>query len=313
MQHFNEDTRVKLPATAHFLRLGYKYQSLKDAQIDFQTKIFINRLKPALERINDKELTDEEILAIISEINGLIKNNDLGREFYKRLISIEHEIKLIDFDNISNNDFAVVNELPFSIKEDTNEGSFRPDITILVNGIPLAFLEVKHPNNSGGIQVEFERMINKRLVNNDWRKYFNMLQIVSFSNNMEYEEDDDEIAEEVKAGSFYTTPNGKSTTFSFFREDEQNYHANYKFLEISDDDVKNIVSDNGYNASETDSVEFKTNLLDTSPCNRFITSFYDKERFMCMLHYGIMFLTEIKKIHNELIKMRKYLLNKNTL
>lgn len=299
MQHFNEDTRVKLPATAHFLRLGYKYQSLKDAQIDFQTKIFINRLKPALERINDKELTDEEILAIISEINGLIKNNDLGREFYKRLISIEHEIKLIDFDNISNNDFAVVNELPFSIKEDTNEGSFRPDITILVNGIPLAFLEVKHPNNSGGIQVEFERMINKRLVNNDWRKYFNMLQIVSFSNNMEYEEDDDEIAEEVKAGSFYTTPNGKSTTFSFFREDEQNYHANYKFLEISDDDVKNIVSDNGYNASETDSVEFKTNLLDTSPCNRFITSFYDKERFMYMLHYGIMFLTEIKKIHNE--------------
>lgn len=121
MQHFNEDTRVKLPATAHFLRLGYKYQSLKDAQIDFQTKIFINRLKPALERINGKELTDEEILSIVNEINGLIKNNDLGKEFYKRLISTEHEIKLIDFDNINNNDFAVVNELPFSIKEDTNE------------------------------------------------------------------------------------------------------------------------------------------------------------------------------------------------
>lgn len=41
MQHFNEDTRVKLPATAHFLRLGYKYQSLKDAQIDFQTIIYL--------------------------------------------------------------------------------------------------------------------------------------------------------------------------------------------------------------------------------------------------------------------------------
>lgn len=37
MQHFNEDTRVKLPATAHFLRLGYKYQSLKDAQIIVET------------------------------------------------------------------------------------------------------------------------------------------------------------------------------------------------------------------------------------------------------------------------------------
>lgn len=36
-----------------------------------------------------------------------------------------------------------------------------------------------------------------------------MLQMVSFSNNMEYEEEYD--AEDVKAGSFYTTPNGTNT------------------------------------------------------------------------------------------------------
>lgn len=41
---FNEDTRVKIPATLHFLRIGYQYQSLKDADIDFNTKIFFNRL-----------------------------------------------------------------------------------------------------------------------------------------------------------------------------------------------------------------------------------------------------------------------------
>ena len=35
---FNEDTRVKIPATLHFLRIGYQYQSLKDADIDFNTK-----------------------------------------------------------------------------------------------------------------------------------------------------------------------------------------------------------------------------------------------------------------------------------
>ncbi|MCM1124458.1 MAG: type I restriction enzyme HsdR N-terminal domain-containing protein, partial [Eubacterium sp.] len=33
-------------------------------------------------------------------------------------------------------------ELPYSVTEGTAEGSFRPDINILVNGIPLAFLEV---------------------------------------------------------------------------------------------------------------------------------------------------------------------------
>ena len=41
---------------------------------------------------------------------------------------------------------------------------------------------------------------------------------------MEYEDADDQVADEVKAGSFYTTPNGFNTSFSFFREDEKNYH-----------------------------------------------------------------------------------------
>ncbi len=299
MLHFNEDTRVKFPATIQFMRLGYNYQSLKKSQIDFNTKIFINRFKPALEKINNIMLSDDEVFDLIDEIHSLIKNNDLGKEFYKRLTSTEHKIKLLDLDNVENNDFAIVDELPFSIKEGTEEGSFRPDINILVNGIPLAFLEVKHPNNSGGIQVEFERMINKRLKNDDYKKYFNLIQIVSFSNNMEYEEADDDIADEVKAGSFYTTPNGMATSFSFFREDIQGYHSNYKFKDINEDEIKNVVKDGGYNPDEVDTVEFATNLSDLTPCNRFITSFYDKERFIYMLRYGIMFLTEIKKVHNK--------------
>ena len=53
LMRFDENTRVKFPATIHFLRLGYDYQSLKNAQIDFNTKIFINRFKPAIEKINN--------------------------------------------------------------------------------------------------------------------------------------------------------------------------------------------------------------------------------------------------------------------
>ena len=81
MLHFNEDTRVKFPATIQFLRLGYNYQSLKDAQVDFETKIFINRFKPALERINNREISNDELFKLLAEINTLIKNNDLGKEF----------------------------------------------------------------------------------------------------------------------------------------------------------------------------------------------------------------------------------------
>ena len=61
------------------MRLGYEYQSLKDADIHPETRIFLNRFVPAIQRINsDKNLTVEQILATIEEIHGIIKNNDIS-------------------------------------------------------------------------------------------------------------------------------------------------------------------------------------------------------------------------------------------
>ena len=101
MAIFNEDTRVKIPATIQFLRLGYNYQSLKtdDVDIDFNTKIFVNRFKPALERINGRDFTYDEIKSILTDIHNILKNNDLGKEFYNWLIDPLDKVKLIDFDN----------------------------------------------------------------------------------------------------------------------------------------------------------------------------------------------------------------------
>lgn len=292
MQKFNEDTRVKIPATIQFLKLGYNYQSLKDdnLDIDFNTKIFINRFKPAIEQINNKKLSYDEVKQLLDEINDLIKNNDLGKEFYNRLINPQDKLKLIDFENAKNNDFAVVDELPFSITPDSDIGSFRPDINILINGMPLAFLEVKKPNNEGGIQKEFVRMINDRLKNGEFRKYFNLIQMVSFSNNMEYEESDE--AEDVRAGSFYTTPNGNNTSFSFFREDDELYHINYKYKEILEEEIKNITKDLGYDKKVVDTDEFKDNMKNMTPCNKFVTSVFDQERFLYFLYYGILYIDE---------------------
>lgn len=288
MAVFNEDMRVKIPATIQLLRLGYGYQSLREADVDFNTKIFINRFKPALEKINNREFSFDEIKEILMEINSVIKNNDLGKEFYNWLINPLDRVKLFDAENWDNNDFAVVDELPFSIIEGTEEGSFRPDINILINGMPLAFLEVKKPNNEGGIQKEFDRMINKRLVNPDYKKFFNMIQFVSFSNNMPYEDADD--AEDVKAGSFYTTPNGTNTSFSFFREDDENYLLDYPYVDIKEDEIRHVIKDCGYNPNEYDTEEFQENLKTGTPCNSFVTSVFDKERFAYFLRYGMMFL-----------------------
>lgn len=290
MAKFNEDTRVKIPATIQFLRLGYDYQSLKDIDLHTETRIAVNRFKPAIEKINGRSFSDEEIQAIIADILSVIKNNDIGKAFYKWLINPQDRVKLIDFDCIENNNFAVVDELTFGKEgtESEKEGSFRPDITVLINGIPLAFLEVKHPNNEGGIQAEFNRMLNKRLEKPEYKKYFNMLQLVTFSNNMEYEsEDDSALAEDVKAGSFYTTPNGQKTSFSFFREEQPKTTG---FIDISTDKIKAILKDNHYSPMEADTPEFHTNLDMNSPCNRFVTSFFQQERILYFLHYGLTYV-----------------------
>lgn len=117
MPTFNEDTRVKIPATIQFLRLRYDYQSLKtdDIDIDFNTKIFVNRFKPALEKINNRKFSYDEIKTIMTYIHNVLKNNDLGKEFYNWLIDPKDRVKLIDFEDMAKNDFAVVDDfLPVS-------------------------------------------------------------------------------------------------------------------------------------------------------------------------------------------------------
>ena len=290
MAAFNEDTRVKIPATIQFMRIGYEYQSLKDIDLHTATRIAVNRFAPAIRRINGKDYSNAEILAIIEDIHATIRNSDYGQAFYTWLIDPHDRVKLIDFENIENNDFAVVDELVFGKDgtEEEREGSFRPDINILINGMPLAFLEVKRPNNEGGIQVEFERMLNKRLEKPEFKKFFNMLQVVCFSNNMEYENVDDAApAEEVKAGSFYTTPNGQKTTFSFFREECPRTDG---FSAVTSDMVKYVLKDNHYSPTEADTPEFQTNLDPDTPCNRFVTSLFSKERILFYLHYGITYV-----------------------
>lgn len=289
LDSFNEDTRVKLPATIHFLRLGYRYRSyskaLQSGLIDFKTKIFKDSFVKAINKINGISLNEEDAQALIDKIHGVISNNDLGKEFYTWLINPVEKPKLIDFENIENNIFEVVDELKFG---EQDEGHFRPDINILINGIPLAFLEVKKPNNEGGIQVEFDRMIKDRYERVEHRKYFNMIQLTCFSNNMPYESDDDREME-PKQGSFYSTPNGFQTTFNFFREESKDQ---VPLAEDDEDIIKDLLIDNGYSPSVMETLEYKTNIAMNTPCNSFVTSMFQIERLLYLLHYGIVYVQE---------------------
>lgn len=83
---------------------------------------------------------------------------------------------------------------------DKDGDNYRPDITLFVNGLPLAFIEVKKENNHKGIQAETERM-KVRFQNPAFRRYLNITQIMVFSNDMEY--DCNEVTPTI--GAFYAT------------------------------------------------------------------------------------------------------------
>lgn len=79
----------------------------------------------------------------------MLNNEDLGREFYEKVL--QNKIyKVINYDEAKENTWECVTEMPC---ENGNE-SFRPDITLLINGLTLVFIEVKKPNNKGGMQAD---------------------------------------------------------------------------------------------------------------------------------------------------------------
>lgn len=176
MTAFNEDSRVKIPALLHLTRLGFDYLSLKQAKRDARSNIFPEIFETALLRINPS-LRREDVPALLDEMRLELQNEDLGKAFHKRLAA-RSGVRLIDFDDSGNNSYHAVTELPFENGED----NFRPDITLLINGLPLAIIEVKKRMNPGGVLEERRRM-DRRHANRKFRHFFNLIQLQVFSNN----------------------------------------------------------------------------------------------------------------------------------
>ena len=110
-QVHNENSRVKIPAILHLMRLGYDYLSLKNENWDKQTNIFPEIFIESLCRINP-DLSPDDARRLLADIRLELDNEDLGQKFYERLINQSGGKKLIDFQNFNNNSFHVVTELP---------------------------------------------------------------------------------------------------------------------------------------------------------------------------------------------------------
>lgn len=286
---FNENTRVKIPAVLHLCRMSYKYISLSKATWDQNTNIFTDIFEEGLTDINPG-ISKDDLKRTFEKISLALDNEDLGQEFYNMLVS-SSGVRLIDFKDFRKNKFHVVTELTYKNGDD----EFRPDITVLVNGMPLAFIEVKKPNNAEGILAERER-INTRFKNKKFRKFINISQLLVFSNNMEYDPD----AVEHIQGAFYAPSSYAEANFNCFR-DEEDLPSTYPLGNIEDELENFILKDNNL-SSIKHSPEFNTNKAPTTPTNRIITSLFSPDRFATVLKYCIAYVQETNGIEKHIMR-----------
>jgi len=168
---FNEDSRVKIPAILHLARLGYTYLSLKNLDWDESSNIVPSIFKSSVAAINPGA-TPQEIENALTQIDIFLDNEDIGKQFYE-FFTETSGLKIIDFEDFNRNSFHVVTE--FTCKKDDEE--FRPDVTLLINGLPLAFIDVKKPNNRDGILAERNRIIT-RFRNPKFKRFINIAQFM---------------------------------------------------------------------------------------------------------------------------------------
>lgn len=300
---FTELTRVQMPAMVHLTRIGYDYfgkihESQAGTVYDSDTNILIDVFKTQFEKLNPekKDLFQQTFKDIKIELD----NDDLGRSFYNRLVSVT-PTKLIDFDNPNNNVYHCTAE--FTCKRDEDE--FRPDITLFVNGLPLVFIEVKKPNNNGGMLAESKRMNKQRFPNKKFRRFINITQLMIFSNNMEYDAEGGIVPIQ---GVFYCTGSRESSKFNCFREENKGgekiapYNAEYLYKKIDRFIEKKILSDFNCQVIHT-SKEYQTNLDTNSPTNRVLTSMCSPERLLFIIKYGIAYVKFEKEEDGKIISV----------
>ncbi len=300
MKQFSEATRVQMPAMVHLTRIGYTYfgklsEDKNGTVYDGDTNILLPIFEQQFKRLNPEH--EGEYLQVLKDIRKELNDDDLGRGFYNRLKAVS-PVKLIDFDNIGNNTFHFTAE--FTCKNGQDE--FRPDITLFVNGLPLCFVEVKKPNNHGGMLAESTRMNKERFPNKKFRRFINITQLMIFSNNMEY----DALGGIVPIqGAFYCTGARSYAQFNCFREENSSnqkiapYNRDYRYEDVDKVVEEQILSDYNCQVIHT-SPEYQTNLDVNTPTNRVLTSMCSPERLLYIIRYGIAYVRMEREVDGKI-------------
>ncbi|MFK5951312.1 MAG: type I restriction endonuclease subunit R [Methylococcales bacterium] len=159
-----------------FKSIGYDYVCGYDIapdgdspeRTDYQQIVLFDRLLTQLQKINPH--IPVSVLEAVShqiakpETPILIKNNKTFHQFLLEGVKVEFKegdksktdyVQLIDFADVTNNQFLVVNQYTIT----GSKGNRRPDIIVFINGIPLSVIELKNPaDNSADIWSAYQQL-----------------------------------------------------------------------------------------------------------------------------------------------------------
>lgn len=303
---FSEDSRVKFPTLMHLMSMGFKYVSLKGlktkyiiapkTEFDPLTNILTDYFTEAYNKLNPN-VENGAAGKLLAKIQSSLMNDDLGRQFYNEILLNTGE-RIIDLSSpvnfYKNNTFQVATEMTCGDKDSDN---YRPDITLFVNGLPLAFIEVKKENNHKGIQAETDRM-KQRFVNPKYRRFLNLTQIMVFSNDMEY--DNNEVTPTI--GAFYATIGKKNTKYNCFREEGQDsFPIERHIRQVTLQEEEILLRDNNVPQYKNSS-EYRTNCLANTPTKRMCDSLFSFNRFHFLLKYGIAYVDYTNGLQKHIMR-----------
>lgn len=147
---FNEETTVEREIIEHLKapRLSWTWRSreaLKVYRADEREVLLLPVLREKLKALNPAILTNEaRVDAIITKLRGC-RDNEQWLAWLKDGVNHKfdaaentQDVRLIDYDTLTANDWWVTNQFPVE-----GRSPRRPDIVLLVNGIPIVVIEAK--------------------------------------------------------------------------------------------------------------------------------------------------------------------------
>lgn len=298
-ERFLQDKVIEL-----FKKLGYKYltkeEALKERDNNLNNALLKNILEERMTNFNYFLFRDKKYAFSINNIKKAIEDLDFtlikgsstaNEKITSKLIEGESyvekigdkqdsfSINYIDFKNIENNVFHITEEFEVNRNAiDEKIKTRRPDLVVFINGIPIAVIELK--NAVVNVEEAITQMIRNQ-EQNEIPNLFKFTQLLICAND-----------DKVKYGTLGTT----SKFYAVWKDKEQYDYNKSKDALIKNEEsriqkeIKEIIKDRVIND------------IDIT-----LYSFFQKERFLDILEYFIIFDNGIKKVarYNQYLAIKK--------